>query len=154
MLFRSEVSLVAILDADKEGFLRSETSLVQMIGRTARNVNAQVVLYADSITPSMKRAMDETNRRRTIQLQYNADNGITPQTIEKEIRSSLERMVGAYKVAAEAVELSEQELDRAELISMLEKEMLEAADTLEFEKAARLRDRIKELREMPEIVKA
>lgn len=149
-----EVSLVAILDADKEGFLRSETSLVQMIGRTARNVNAQVVLYADKITPSMKRAMDETNRRRTIQLQYNADHGITPQTIEKEIRSSLERMVGAYKVAAEAVELSEQELDRADLISMLEKEMLEAADTLEFEKAARLRDRINELRELPEIAKA
>jgi excinuclease ABC subunit B len=117
-------------------------------------VNAQVVLYADTVTPSMKRAMDETDRRRTIQLQYNQDNGITPQTIEKEIRSSLERMVGAYKVAAEAVELSEQELDRAELISMLEKEMLEAADTLEFEKAARIRDRIKELREMPEIVKA
>ncbi|MBI1824845.1 MAG: excinuclease ABC subunit UvrB [Planctomycetes bacterium] len=141
-----EVSLVAILDADKEGFLRSETSLVQMIGRTARNVNAQVVLYADTITPSMKRAMDETNRRRTLQLKYNEEHGITPETITKEIRNSLQRAVGAYKTAAEAIELSEQEMDQTELIAMLEKEMLEAAESLEFERAARLRDRIKELK--------
>jgi excinuclease ABC subunit B len=140
-----EVSLVCILDADKEGFLRSETSLVQMIGRTARNVNAEVVLYADTITPSMQRAMDETNRRRALQLAYNEEHGITPETIHKEIRSSLERMMNAYKTAAEAVELSEQDLDRTELIAMLESEMLEAAESLEFEKAARLRDRIKEL---------
>jgi excinuclease ABC subunit B len=141
-----EVSLVAILDADKEGFLRSETSLIQMIGRTARNVNAQVVLYADTITPSMQRAMDETNRRRTMQMAYNQKHGITPETVEKGIRSSLEKMLSAYRVAAEAVELSEGELDRAELIATLEKEMLEAAETLEFERAARLRDRIAELR--------
>jgi len=144
-----EVSLVAILDADKEGFLRSETSLIQMIGRTARNVNAEVVLYADKVTPSMKRAMDETNRRRTLQLKYNEENGITPETVQKGIRSTLEKMVNAYKVAAEAVELSEQELDRTELITLLEKEMLEAAEALEFERAARLRDRIKELKLVP-----
>jgi excinuclease ABC subunit B len=140
-----EVSLVCILDADKEGFLRSETSLVQMIGRTARNVNAEVVLYADTITPSMQRAMDETNRRRALQLAYNEKHGITPETIHKGIRSSLERMMSAYKTAAEAVELSEQDLDRTELIAMLESEMLEAAESLEFEKAAKLRDRIKVL---------
>ncbi len=145
-----EVSLVAILDADKEGFLRSETSLVQMIGRTARNVNAEVILYADTVTPSMKRAMDETNRRRTTQLKYNEEHGITPETVDKAIRSTLEKMVNAYKTAAEAIELSEQEMDRTELIAMLEKEMLEAAETLEFERAARLRDRIKDLKQMPE----
>ena len=144
-----EVSLVAILDADKEGFLRSETSLIQMIGRTARNVNAEVVLYADKVTPSMKRAMDETDRRRTLQMKYNEENGITPETVQKGIRSTLEKMVNAYKVAAEAVDLSEQELDQTELIALLEKEMLEAAEALEFERAARLRDRIKELKDAP-----
>jgi len=147
-----EVSLVAILDADKEGFLRSETSLVQMIGRTARNVNAQVFLYADTVTPSMKRAMDETNRRRVLQLAYNEKHGITPETVRKEIRSSLERMVSAYKTAAEAIELSEQEMDRTELVAMLEAEMLQAAEALEFERAARLRDRIKELEQAPQLV--
>jgi len=147
-----EVSLVCILDADKEGFLRSETSLVQMIGRTARNVNAEVVLYADKVTPSMQRAMDETNRRRALQLEYNKEHGITPETIHKEIRSSLERMVSAYKTAAEAVELSEQDLDRTELIAMLEAEMLQAAEALEFEKAAKLRDRIKELKDQSDSV--
>jgi excinuclease ABC subunit B len=147
-----EVSLVAILDADKEGFLRSETSLIQMIGRTARNVNAQVVLYADKVTPSMQRAMDETNRRRALQLKYNEDHGITPATVEKEIRSTLEKMVNAYKVAAEAIELSEEELDRTELIALLEKDMIEAAEALEFERAARLRDRIKELKQAPELL--
>jgi len=146
-----EVSLVAILDADKEGFLRSETSLIQMIGRTARNVNAEVVLYADKVTPSMKRAMDETTRRRTLQLKYNEEHGITPETVQKGIRSTLEKMVNAYKVAAEAVDLSEQELDQTELIALLEKEMLEAAETLEFERAARLRDRIKELKDLPSL---
>ncbi len=146
-----EVSLVCILDADKEGFLRSETSLVQMIGRTARNVNAEVKLYADRVTPSMKRAMDETNRRRDRQLEYNQQHGITPKTIQKEIRSSLERIVSAHKVAAEAIHASEEQLDRAEFIAMLEKEMIEAAQELEFEKAARLRDRIKELKDAPEL---
>jgi excinuclease ABC subunit B len=144
-----EVSLVCILDADKEGFLRSETSLIQMIGRTARNVNAEVILYADTVTPSMQRATDETRRRRELQLAYNQANNITPETVQKEIRSSLERMVSAYKVAAEAIRAGEDELDRSELIAVLEREMLEAAEALEFEQAARLRDRIRELKEAP-----
>jgi excinuclease ABC subunit B len=147
-----EVSLMCILDADKEGFLRSETSLVQMIGRTARNVNAEVKLYADTMTPSMQRAIDETDRRRKLQLEYNQKHGIKPETVVKEIRSSLERIVGAYRVAAEAVSLSEQQLDRTELIASLEKEMLEAAEALEFERAARLRDRIADLKSMPDSV--
>ncbi|MFQ5463261.1 MAG: helicase-related protein, partial [Phycisphaerae bacterium] len=141
-----EVSLVCILDADKEGFLRSETSLVQMIGRTARNVNAEVKLYGDRITPSMQRAMDETLRRRKLQLAYNEAHDITPQTIQKEIRSGLEKMVSAYKVAAKAVRASEDQLDRTEFIATLEKEMLQAAEALQFEKAAELRDRIQELK--------
>jgi excinuclease ABC subunit B len=147
-----EVSLVCILDADKEGFLRSETSLVQMIGRTARNVNAEVKLYADTVTRSMQRAMDETNRRRKLQLEYNAAHGITPETIVKGIRSSLERLVKAHKVAAEAIHASEQQLDKSELVAMLEREMLEAAESLEFERAARLRDRVQELKETSESV--
>ena len=144
-----EVSLVAILDADKEGFLRSETSLVQTIGRTARNINAEVVLYADTITQSMRRAMDETDRRRKLQLEYNEKHGITPETITKEIRHGLEQLVRANKVVAEAIHASEAQLDRGELIARLEEEMLEAAEALEFEKAAKLRDRIKELKDMP-----
>ena len=142
-----EVSLVCILDADKEGFLRSETSLVQMIGRTARNVDAEVKLYADRITPSMKRAMDETDRRRALQLAFNEEHGITPETITKAIRTGLESRIGAYKVAADAIHASQDELDRSELIAMLEKEMLHAAEELEFEQAAKLRDRIQELKD-------
>jgi excinuclease ABC subunit B len=149
-----EVSLVCILDADKEGFLRSETSLVQMIGRTARNVNAQVILYADKVTPSMKRAMDETDRRRKLQMEFNEKHGITPETIKKAIRSSLEQFVKAYKTAADVIHASEAQLDRTELIARLEQEMLEAAETLEFEKAARLRDRIRELHESPSLTAA
>ncbi len=147
-----EVSLVAILDADKEGFLRSETSLVQMIGRTARNVNAEVKLYADRITGSMQRAMDETQRRRKLQTAYNKKHGITPESIKKAIHSNLEQIVRAHKIAAEAIEASEEELDRTEFIAALEKEMLDAAEALEFERAAKLRDRIKELKGLPELV--
>jgi excinuclease ABC subunit B len=147
-----EVSLVAILDADKEGFLRSETSLIQTIGRSARNVNAEVILYADKVTGSMQRAIDETNRRRRIQLEYNEKHGITPETIRKAIRSSLEQLVNAHKVAAEAIKSSEEQLDRTELIALLEKDMLEAAAALEFERAAKLRDRIAELKAAPELL--
>jgi excinuclease ABC subunit B len=141
-----EVSLVCILDADKEGFLRSATSLIQMIGRTARNVNAEVKLYADRVTPAMRRAIDETGRRRDLQIAYNREHGITPATIAKAIRSSLQDTVKARKVAAAAILASEDELDRAELIASLEAEMLAAAQALEFERAARLRDRIAELK--------
>jgi len=147
-----EVSLVAIMDADKEGFLRSETSLIQTIGRSARNVNAQVVLYADKTTPSMQRAIDETNRRREIQMAYNREHGITPQTIIKAIRSGLESELSARRVAAQAIRESEEQLDRTELMARLEEEMLHAAEELDFERAARLRDRIKELQAAPELV--
>jgi len=146
-----EVSLVCILDADKEGFLRSETSLIQMIGRTARHIDAEVELYADRVTPSMRRAIDETDRRRTLQLDYNRKHGITPETINKAIRSSLERLVKAHKVAADVIHASGEQFDKTELTAMLEKEMLEAAEALEFEKAARIRDRIKELKEAPDL---
>ncbi len=146
-----EVSLVAILDADKEGFLRSETSLIQTIGRTARNVNAKVLLYADRVTESMKKAIDETNRRRRIQLDYNAEHGITPETIRKEIKRGLADELKARKTAQEAVSLESEEYDRVELAAELEKEMLAAAEALDFERAALLRDRLSELKEMPEL---
>ncbi len=146
-----EVSMVAILDADKEGFLRSETSLVQTIGRTARNVDATVLLYADRITDSMKKAIDETERRRTIQLAYNEKHGITPETIRKEIKEGLSDELKARKRAQEAVHFSETEYDRAEMLAQLEKEMLTAAENLEFEKAAKMRDQIQQLKDMPDI---
>ncbi|HEX2974157.1 MAG TPA: excinuclease ABC subunit UvrB [Tepidisphaeraceae bacterium] len=144
-----EVSLVAILDADKAGFLRSETSIIQMIGRAARNVNALVYLYADSITPAMQKAMDETNRRRELQLKYNRDHGITPKTIQKAIRSTLEAEVKARHTVQEAIHAGENEVDRTELIRLLEEEMLEAARSLEFERAAQLRDKLQELKGAP-----
>ncbi|MBN2269629.1 MAG: UvrB/UvrC motif-containing protein, partial [Sedimentisphaerales bacterium] len=147
-----EVSAVAILDADKEGFLRSQTSLIQTIGRTARNVNAAVFLYADTVTPSMQKAIDETERRRKIQLKYNEDHNITPETIRKEIRSSLTEQIKARKIAQHAVRFSDSEYDKVQLASQIEKEMLEAAQALEFEKAAFLRDQLKELKELPELV--
>ncbi|HPD32424.1 MAG TPA: excinuclease ABC subunit UvrB [Phycisphaerae bacterium] len=149
-----EVSLVAIMDADKEGFLRSETSLIQTIGRTARNVNAEVILYADKTTPSMQRAIDETNRRREIQLKYNEEHKITPETIKKAIRSSLEQEISARKIAREAVHAAEDEYDRSELIAALEQEMLEAAERLDFERAAVLRDRIRQLETGPQAQRA
>jgi len=149
-----EVSLVAILDADKEGFLRSETSLIQTIGRCARNVNAEVVLYADTVTPSMQRAIDETNRRRQIQLKYNAEHGITPETIRKEIRRGLELQLQARKKAREVLHLDEDTYDLQELIETLEREMYEAAERLEFERAAEIRDRIKQLKESPVLADA
>ncbi len=149
-----EVSLVAILDADKEGFLRSETSLVQTIGRTARNVNATVYLYGDRVTNSMQKAIDETDRRRKIQLRYNEENNITPETIKKEIRRELVDQFKARRIARNAINLGDEEYDRAELVSQIEKEMLEAAEALDFERAAFLRDQLKELAELPQLVES
>jgi len=146
-----EVSLVAILDADKEGFLRSETSLIQTIGRTARNINATVFLYADRITDSMKKAIDETERRCKIQLKYNKQNNITPETIKKQIRKGLLEQLKAHRTARQAVNLSDNEYDKTQLASQIEEEMLAAAEQLDFERAAFLRDQLKELKQMPEI---
>ena len=140
-----EVTLVAILDADKEGFLRSDTSIIQTVGRTARNARGRVILYADKVTESMKRAMGETDRRRQVQLEYNAKNGITPQTIEKEIRRGIEDILRARKTVADTVRMSEKDLDRTEAVAELEKEMFAAAEKLEFERAAQLRDTLREL---------
>ncbi|HHT9126659.1 MAG TPA: excinuclease ABC subunit UvrB [Candidatus Brocadiia bacterium] len=140
-----EVSLVAILDADKEGFLRSETSLIQTIGRTARNVNAMVILYADEITKSMQTAINETERRRKLQLEYNKKHHIIPQTIVKEIRKGIEDEFESRKLAREIVAEGEAEYVTQEYINELEDEMQEAAKNLEFERAAELRDRILQL---------
>jgi excinuclease ABC subunit B len=141
-----EVSLVAIFDADREGFLRSDTSLIQIIGRTARNVNAEVVLYADQVTPSMQRAIDETNRRRQLQLDYNRTHGITPETIRKAIKVGIEEEIEAREVVREAVRRSEGDYVTQEYVNELEAEMHEAAKVLDFERAAELRDRILQLK--------
>jgi excinuclease ABC subunit B len=141
-----EVGLVAILDADKEGFLRSETSLIQTIGRAARNIDGHVIMYADKITPSMKRAIDETNRRRKIQNDYNQEHGITPQSVKKEIHEIIEATKVAEDTAAYEVKMDPHEL--ADLIKNLETEMLAAAEALEFEKAAQLRDEITRLKKV------
>ena len=142
-----EVSLVAILDADKEGFLRSETSLIQTIGRAARNAEGLVIMYADTITPSMRAAIGETERRREKQNAYNEENGIVPKTIIKSVRELVDLSHGEEE-AEHAVRLknnmSKRELDAA--VEKLEKEMKEASKRLEFEYAAVLRDRIIELR--------
>jgi excinuclease ABC subunit B len=156
-----EVSLVAILDADKEGFLRSETSLIQTIGRAARNVNGLVILYADSVTGSMERALAETNRRRKIQLAYNEQHGITPQTIQKSIRNLLEELGISSKEPAAAKAMAGKQKRRrseitrldtlgdnrtlAEIIKDKERQMKEAAKNLEFEVAVILRDEVREL---------
>ena len=141
-----EVALVAILDADKEGFLRSETSLVQTIGRAARNADGLVILYADTVTPSMKRAMDETERRRAIQDKYNKEHGIVPQTIRKDVREILEISKKDEDGARRRGKRKLSERERDEEIRKLEKQMQEASRMLEFEYAAVLRDRIIELR--------
>ena len=137
-----EVALVAILDADKEGFLRSETSLVQTIGRAARNVDGRVILYGDQLTESMAKAMSETNRRRALQEEYNRVNGITPETVRNAIRSVIEITRRVEESAPAA--LTEDE--RAALMRQIEDEMITAAKDLEFERAAKLRDRLLELR--------
>ena len=139
-----EVSLVAILDADKEGFLRSESSLIQTIGRAARNAKGKVVMYADSVTRSMESAISETERRREIQKAYNEKNGIVPRTIIKDVREILE--ISGKSVS----DIKKKKLTRAEKekeIEILTKQMKEAAKLLEFEHAAMLRDKIKKLKE-------
>jgi excinuclease ABC subunit B len=141
-----EVSLVAILDADKQGFLRSATSLIQTIGRCARNVNARVLLYGDRVSDAMQKAIDETERRRVVQEAYNAEHDITPETIRKAITVTLTEEAQAREVARQAIHATENEYDRVELITELEREMLRAAEDLEFERAARLRDEIAELK--------
>lgn len=135
-----EVSLVAILDADKEGFLRSETSLIQTIGRAARHVDGTVIMYADQITGSMQRAIDETNRRRALQQKFNEEHGIIPHTVQKSVRRALEGMSPAEETDEKP---SPQKL--SQMIADLRDEMLLAAESLEFERAAELRDRIKKL---------
>jgi len=146
-----EVSLVAILDADKEGFLRSQTSLVQTIGRTARNVDATVYLYGDRVTESMQKAIDETNRRRKIQLEYNRQNNISPETVRKEIRQGLANIAKARKTAQRALRFSDFEYDRVQLAGEIEKQMYAAAEALDFERAAKLRDELNELKQLPEL---
>jgi excinuclease ABC subunit B len=162
-----EVSLVAILDADKEGFLRSETSLIQTIGRAARNVDGQVTMYADHVTDSMTRAISETHRRRALQQQYNLDHGIDPQTIRKAVTNILASLRGEEgapapgrdrrsrrrdRVRSDLAELPKDELTR--LILTLEEEMHEASTELRFEYAAKLRDEINDLKgELKEVVR-
>ena len=144
-----EVSLVAILDADKEGFLRSERSLIQTIGRAARNANGRVIMYADNITDSMEKAISETRRRREIQVKYNEEHGITPKTIKKAVHDVIKATIAAeeqeeYTIADKYGKMSKKE--REKVIAKLEQEMKEAAKALDFEKAAELRDIVFELK--------
>ncbi len=141
-----EVSLVAILDADKEGFLRSETALIQTIGRAARNANAKVILYGDKVTEAMKNAIEETARRRAIQEAYNEEHGIVPKTVYKEIKAGIERDMEERDKATQAAKAGkDEELITEELIDQLQQEMLQAAEDLEFERAGMIRDRINQL---------
>mgnify|MGYP000036057114 CR=1 FL=1 len=141
-----EITLVAILDADKEGFLRSATSLIQTIGRAARNAEGHVIMYADTITDSMREALDETNRRREIQMKYNEEHGIIPQTIKKEIRDAIhgqENVDEAISLVKKGKKAKKK--DKETLIKELEKQMKEAAKALDFERAMELRDMMLEL---------
>ena len=141
-----EVSLVAIMDADKEGFLRSETSLIQTIGRAARNISGRVIMYADKLTGSMTRAIDETNRRREIQAAYNKKHHITPQTIKRNIKSIVDHEINPLPTP-DFAKLESLE-DIGGYIKMKEKEMKDAARGLQFEKAALIRDEISQLRKI------
>ncbi len=143
-----EVSLVCILDADKEGFLRSTTSLIQQMGRAARNAGAHVVMFADKVTPSMKAAIEETERRRARQIAYNTEHSVTPETIQKEIRRGIETELKARKQARSAVESDQPALDAEILVRELDAEMRDAAASLEFEKAAHARDLLAKVREL------
>jgi excinuclease ABC subunit B len=143
-----EVSLVAIMDADKQGFLRSETSLIQTIGRAARNVNAKVILYADKVTDAMRGAIDETLRRRQVQMVYNQTHGITPATVKKNLQLGIEAEQEARRTASEAIKgVDETVLITQEYIQELENEMLAASEELDFERAAVIRDRISQLQD-------
>lgn len=139
-----EVSLIAILDADKEGFLRSETSLIQTIGRAARNSEGHVIMYADKITRSMKKAIDETERRRKIQTEFNKKHGITPTTIKKNISEIIQVTEKAENTGEEKEEFSPKEIDN--ILINLETEMYAAAEELDFEKAAEIRDQIAKMK--------
>ena len=143
-----EISLVAILDADKEGFLRSETSLIQTIGRAARNVDGHVIMYADNMTDSMKSAIDETNRRREIQQKYNTEHNITPQSIRKAVRDliSISKEVAKEEVAFEKDPESMEREELEKWVATLQKKMKKAAADLDFETAAELRDKMIELK--------
>ncbi len=143
-----EVSLVCILDADKEGFLRSTTSLIQQMGRAARNANSLVIMYADKMTPSMQAAIGETERRRVKQIAYNTANGITPTTIQKAIRRGMEIELRGRKAARELLGVKEEAFEIVEMIRTLEGEMIEAAEALQFEKAAALRDQVMKLKKL------
>ena len=148
-----EVSLVAIMDADKEGFLRCETSLIQTIGRSARNVNGRVIMYADKITDSMHVAIEETKRRRALQVEYHKKNNIVPKTIKKSIQNNLLSLVQSYRsiedvVAEQMVELNVQTKDLPKLLDKLEKDMHKAAKLLDFERAIALRDEIKKIKSL------
>ncbi len=149
-----EVSLVAILDADKEGFLRAERSLIQTIGRAARNINGKAILYADRVTDSMKRALDETDRRRARQITHNTAMGITPRSVSKQVKEMIDGVYSEKSAkdelkklhdAAEVEAMSEKDLGKR--IKLLERQMLEHARNLEFERAARVRDQLAQLRE-------
>lgn len=143
-----EITLVAILDADKEGFLRSATSLIQTIGRAARNAEGHVIMYADTITDSMREALDETNRRREIQMKYNEEHGITPQTIKKAVRDliSISRVIAKEEVRFEKDPESMTKKELEKLIGDIQKKMQKAAADLNFEAAAELRDKMIELK--------
>lgn len=146
-----EVSLVAILDADKEGFLRSERSLIQTIGRAARNINGSAILYADKITDSMKKAIDETERRREKQMAYNKAHGITPKTVKKAVKDIIDGVLhDSLEDMQETIDMSDLLKDEKRLsseIKKLEKQMLEHAKNLEFEEAAKARDQLSKLKE-------
>lgn len=141
-----EVSLVAVLDADKEGFLRSQTSLIQVAGRAARNINGEVIMYADNVTSSMKKAIDETNRRRKKQLEYNKTHNITPTTVKKAIKEGIDALYKARKLVTDSTGLKDAEYDLNEVIAEIEDEMFVCARNLQFERAAALRDQLKELK--------
>ena len=143
-----EVSLVAILDADKEGFLRSTTSLIQVSGRAARNINGTVIMYADTLTGSIKKAVAESNRRRKIQVEFNLNNNITPRSIQKAIKEGIEDLAEAEEFVANLTGQARDEYETRKFLAEMEYEMELAARNLQFEKAAQIRDQIKELKKV------